>query len=93
MRPDAGSQNANFHYGAVGILHIACDERKVVLQRGRGDDEIGLREGAACLAAILHQEPPSQHDVLSDCLRPFREHAPDFIREPLFDLGAAEHIG
>jgi hypothetical protein len=63
------------------------------MQRGRGDDEIGLREGVAGLAAVLDQQPPLEHDVFGDGEHALVEHRAHFVREPVIELGAAAGVG
>src|SRR5262245_1784761 len=60
---------------------------------GRGDDEIGLREGVSALASFLNQEPPLEHDVFGDSERALLEHRANLVSEPVHECGAAHGIG
>ena len=59
------------------------------MERGRGDDQIGLRESVAGLAAVLDHDAPPEHDFLGDRQHALREHRPHLVREPVMELGAA----
>jgi hypothetical protein len=63
------------------------------MARRRGNDEIGLREGVAGLAAVFDQEPPFEHDVFADREHALLEHRPHLLREPVIEFGAAAGIG
>ncbi len=71
------------------VARVARDDREAMLERGRGNDEIGLREGMARLAAVLDQDPPFEHDVLADGKDALFEHRPHLVREPIVQFGAA----
>jgi hypothetical protein len=54
----------------------------------RSDDQVRLRERMPCLPAFLNQKPPLEHNVFGNLENPFAEHGPDFIREPVIEIGA-----
>ena len=64
-----------------------------MVERGRGDDEIGLRKGVSCLTALLDQEPPFEHDVLGDGEHALFEHRPYLVGEPVVQFNAARSVG
>jgi hypothetical protein len=63
------------------------------MERRCRDDQIGLREGVAGLAAIFHQEPPLEHDFFRDRQNPLLEHRPYFERKPVTEFGSLGRIG
>ena len=62
---------------------VARDDRETMMLAGRGDDEIGLREGVPALAPLLDHESPLEHDVFGDREDALLEHRTDFVREPV----------
>ena len=75
------------------VRGIARDDDQVMVQGGCGDNEVGLGEGVASLAAFLDQETPFKHDILGDRQDALLEHRPHLVREPTVQLGAAVGVG
>ena len=75
------------------VRGIAGDDGQAVVQGGCGDDEVGLGEGVASLAAFLDQEAPLKHDVLGDRQDALLKHRPHLVCEPIMQLGAAAGVG
>ncbi len=59
----------------------------------RRDDEIGLREGIARLAAILDQQSPFEHDIFGDREYALLEHRSYLVRKPVAELGSTPGVG
>jgi hypothetical protein len=64
-----------------------------MMERRCCDDQIGLREGLAGLAAIFHQEPPLEHDFFRNRQNTLLEHRPYLVREPVIEFGSFGRIG
>ena len=54
------------HARSLEIATITGNHRKAVVQRRRGDNQVRLRKRVSLLPAFLDQNPPSEHDLLSD---------------------------
>jgi hypothetical protein len=83
MHPDPGS---------LIVADIASYDCQIVLERGRRDDQIGLRERVASLTAFFYEKSPSQHDVFGDFKDAVFEHGTQLVREPVVKLGAPTSI-
>ena len=75
------------------IAHIACDDGQAMMERRCCDDQIGLRERVAGLAAIFHQEPPLEHDFFRNQQNTLLEHRSYLVREPVIEFGSFGRIG
>ena len=59
---------------------VTRDNGQAVVQAGRGDDEVGLREGVPSLTAILDQQSPFEHDVFRNLKNTLLKHRPHLVR-------------
>jgi hypothetical protein len=64
-----------------------------MMERRCCDNQIGLRESVAGLAAVFHQEPPLEHDFFRDRQNTLLEHRPYLVREPVIEFGSLGRIG
>lgn len=67
------------------IMHlVTTHDRKSMASGGRGDQQIGLREGIAALASILKQHAPFENDLFRDRQGALQtEHRTHFERQPI----------
>jgi hypothetical protein len=63
-----------------------------VVQRGRRDEEIGLREGAAGAPSLFDQQAPLEQDILGDVDHTLAEERPHLVREPCVQSGAVGRV-
>lgn len=75
------------------MRHARRDPRKAVMQRRRGDDEIGLGKGVARLAALLNKETPLEDDVFADRQHALIKHLANLMGEPIIQFGPFRGIG
>jgi hypothetical protein len=59
-----------------------------MVERDRGNHEIGLRKGTA----LRDQESPFAYEVLADGEHALFEHRPHLVREPIVQFSAARGI-
>src|SRR5271169_1927488 len=63
------------------------------MMRGCGDDQVGLRERVAYLAAPLDQQPPPEDDVFGDSQNALFKHRSHFVSKPFVKLGTTCDVG
>src|SRR6266851_6829253 len=71
---------------------VARDDRQAVMPSGRGDDEIGLREGVPRFPPLVDQRSPGEHDVFAHREDARREDRPQLVRQPIIQFRALARI-
>jgi len=56
------------------------------------DDQVGLRERMADLAAVFDEKAPLEHDILGNLKYALIEHGPHSVKQPVIQFGAANRI-
>src|SRR5258708_38232618 len=75
------------------FLGIARHYRQAVVLRCCCDNQVGLGEGMARLAAFFDQEAPLEHDVFRDRQHALLEHWAYLVGKPIIEFGSARRIG
>lgn len=63
-----------------------------MMERGSGDDEIGLRERMSRFAPFFDQQAPFEHHVFTDRERSLCKHRPQFVGQPVGEFSAPMEV-
>ena len=73
--------------------HDGITYEQPVAQRGRGDDQVGLREGVSALAALLDEPPPLRHHVFAHRQHAALEHRAHLQVQPVVQIRPPAGVG
>lgn len=74
------------------VANIACNDREAVVDGGRGNNQVRLREGVPRLSAPLYLYPPLKHNFFCNLENSSVEHWPNLVRQPIVEQSSAAWV-
>lgn len=76
----------------VKVASITRHDRKTVVNCGRGNNQVRLREGVPRFPAVLNHHPPLEHNFFCNLENPSVKHWPNLVRQPIMEQSPAAWI-